>query len=114
MPTTTTCGRAVPFNYSGSIEEGVTINHTSGDVPVRAEFFNSIIDQFRGQTVRGGFKMDDPPSNGLGWWVQEHSAAQNGRRLTPRHGSFIAAILRDAGVLECSMDGRSVVLKFKQ
>jgi hypothetical protein len=112
MRTTTTCGRVTLFTYSGSIEEGVVLHHNSGDVPVRAEFFNAILEKFRGRTVKGGFKMDDPPRDGFGCWVQEQSGALNRRQLTPRHGSFIAAVLRDAGYVECWMEERSVMLRF--
>ena len=41
---------------------------------IDAAFFTVALKQFAGQEVKGGFKMDDPPKGGFGWWVQESSA----------------------------------------
>lgn len=79
---------------------------------IDAAFFTAALKQFAGQEVKGGFKMDDPPKGGFGWWVQENSARVNSRSLSARHGSFIAAILcRDAGVVS-SLKGTAVWLRF--
>lgn len=57
--------------------------------------------------------MNNPPADGFGAWVQTNSRTLNdGQVLTPRHASFIAAILRDAGWLNCQLDGLSVMLNF--
>src|SRR5258706_10091007 len=80
------------FGYTGSISDGVILeqkNHPSID----AQMFREALRHFAGQTIRGGFKMDDPPANGFGAWVQNESKRLNSRQLGARHGSFIAAIL---------------------
>jgi hypothetical protein len=56
--------------------------------------------------------MDNPPADGFGKWVQDNSELLNGRHLTPRHASFIAAILRNEEYLNCRLDGNAVLLDF--
>ncbi len=115
MPRTRTCGspaKATKFDYTGTVAVGITLQFDSGDVPVNSQFLNAIRARFAGQRIAGGFKMDDPPPNGFGAWVRDNSAALNGRQLTPRHASFIAAVLRDAGWLECQLEGNAVYLQF--
>jgi len=58
--------------------------------------------------------MTDPKYCGLGIWVRDHSRELNGGiALTPRHASFIAAILRDANKLTSSTEGTAVILQFR-
>jgi hypothetical protein len=99
------------FCYSGSIQSEVVL-HQSGQPKIKARFFAEALKHFAGQAVYGGFKEDDPPSGGFGEWVQNESPRLNSKKLTPRHGSFIAAILcREAGVIP-KLDGNAVVLLF--
>lgn len=115
MPRTTTCGsseRATEFEYDGTVTQGVTLHFDTGDFEITSEFFTAIQAQFAGRRIAGGFKMDDPPLTGFGAWVQDNSRTLNSRLLTPRHASFIAAVLRDAGWLNCSLDGQAVYLDF--
>ena len=115
MPITYTCGhpsRRKSFRYKGSVDQGVTLVFPSGNVLVSADFFASIRNEFVNQRVAGGFSMTDPPANGFGAWVRGNSAAFNTRALTPRHGSFIAAILPDAGWLTWELEGHTVYLNF--
>jgi hypothetical protein len=115
MPTIKTCGAphvATEFSYDGSVKEGAVIQFESGNVSLSVEFFRAILNKFRGSTIRGGFKMDDPPANGFGKWVQDNSALLNGRHLTPRHASFIAAILRNERYLKCRLDRNAIILEF--
>jgi hypothetical protein len=99
------------FTYDGSITTGVRL-HQRGKPKIDAAFFAAALKQFAGQEVKGGFKMDDPPNEGFGWWVQENSASSNSRTLTPRHGSFVAAILcAEAGVTS-GLEGLAVWLRF--
>jgi hypothetical protein len=79
---------------------------------IDAGFFSEALNHFAGERVYGGFKEDDPPSGGFGEWVQNESSRLNTRKLTPRHGSFIAAILCHEARVEHSLDGNAVVLRF--
>ena len=114
MPTIWTLGpdsKKTQFTYTGSVHEGVRI-HFSGKPRISAAFFQVILDQFKGKTVRGGFSATEPTPGGLGEWVRDNSGALNGRKLTPRHASFIAAILVHEGFATSSLDGNAVVLHF--
>lgn len=115
MPKTKTCGspgRATEFEYDGTAAEGVTLHFNSGDVEVTAQFFSAIRSKFAGFRIAGGFKMDDPPKNGFGAWIHKNSRELNSGPLTPRHASFIAAVLRDSGWVECQLEGNAVYLQF--
>jgi hypothetical protein len=116
MPRIITCGgprKATEFSYEGTVQTGFVIMFDTVNVSLRPDFLQAIITEFRGRTIRGGFKMDDPPPDGFGKWVQDHSARLNGQSLTPRHASFIAAILRQEGYLNCRLDGNAVILDFR-
>jgi len=69
------------------------------------------LENFKGKTIRGGFSMTSPTPDGFGEWIQENSQ-RYGRKLTPRHGSFIAAILVNEGYIRSSLDRTAVVLHF--
>jgi len=95
------------------MQEGFRITFDSAKgISVTAGFIQVIITTFRGRSIRGGFKMDDPPPDGFGKWIQDNSKHLNGQSLTPRHASFIAAVLRHEGYLNCRLDGNAVILKF--
>jgi hypothetical protein len=42
--------------------------------------------------------MTEPAPGGFDQWVESQSVALNSKRLTLRHRSFIAAVLRDMGI----------------
>jgi hypothetical protein len=110
-----TCGRgdkATPFEFEGSVVEGFVLHFGSGAVPLNPEFLAKIKEHFHGKRVPGGFSMDNPPASGFGAWVRDYSRQWNSRALTPRHASFLAALLRDAGWLRCSYEGAAVWLEF--
>lgn len=110
--TLTTLGhKGRQFSYSGSIRSGVVLNQSSHP-RIDTGFFNASLSHFAGQTVYGGFKQDDPPSGGFGEWVRNESPRLNSRKLTPRHGSFMAAILCDEAGVKWSLEGNAVVLHF--
>lgn len=114
MPTIWTLGspaKRAQFSYEGNVEEGVIINF-SGNPRVTADFFKAIINEFQGRRIPGGFSMTDPTRGGLGIWVQENSAKLNGIKLSPRHASFIAAILEHEGKIKSSLEGNAVILHF--
>lgn len=62
--------------------------------------------------VEGGFSQTTPAPNGFGKWVELASKRFNSRNLTPRHGSFMAAILCDKFGVKSSLNGNSVMLSF--
>jgi hypothetical protein len=103
--------RRTQFRYEGTVATGVTLLQ-KGKPLIEATFFTAAQDAFRGRDVKGGFKEDDPPRGGFGEWVRSNSRRIDGRSLTPRHASFIAAILcHEAGVISW-LDGTSVWLRF--
>ena len=115
MPTIFTCGnpgKRTAFTYEGDVDAGVVLKFASGNKRVSPELLRAAVNEFRGKEIRGGFSMDNPPPDGFGAWVQSRSKTLNMTALTPRHGSFIAAILREAGLLRCSLNGNAVILKF--
>jgi hypothetical protein len=99
------------FCYSGSISSGVVLDQ-SNHPRIDAIFFKAALCHFAGQIVYGGFRQDAPPKGGFGEWVQSESSQCNSRKLTPRHGSFMAAILCVEAGVQSSLDGNAVVLKF--
>lgn len=115
MPRIITCGgpqRATEFSYEGSMQTGFVILFNTAHISLAAEFLQAIITEFRGRSIRGGFKMDDPPPDGFGKWVQDNSKRLNRQSLTPRHASFIVAILRHEGYLNCRLDINAIILDF--
>jgi len=115
MPTIFTCGgptRRTQFTYKGDFENGVIIQFASGETIITHGLLKAIIDYFRGREVRDGFSMTNPTPGGFGQWLETNSKALNATPLTPRHGSFIAAMLREMGYLQCRLDGNAVFLQF--
>lgn len=115
MPTIFTCGspgRRTEFTYEGNIDNRVILKFASGNTEISSELLKAAIDHFRGRDVRGGFSMTSPTPGGFGEWVQNESRLFNKTSLSPRHGSFIAAILREGGYLRCTLEGNAVILKF--
>jgi len=94
MPTIWTLGtekRRTHFKYEGDVSSGTILDFK--DKPtISAELYRAIINEFKGQIVVGGFSMTEPIHGGLGEWIKLNSG-KYGRSLTPRHGSFISAIL---------------------
>jgi hypothetical protein len=115
MPTIFTCGgpaKRTQFTYVGDFDNGVTIQFTLGATRITHRLLKAAIDYFRGREVKGGFSMTNPTPGGFGQWVATNSRVLNATPLTPRHGSFIAAILREMGYLQSHLDGNAVILKF--
>ncbi len=103
--------RRTQFSYSGSVNAGVILQFT-GRPYIKPDFFRAILKRFDGRTIAGGFSMTDPTSGGLGEWVQENANQLNGTSLSPRHASFIAAILVNEGFITSSLEGNAVYLYF--
>ena len=110
MPTIETCGPEhvrTSFTYHGSAQHGITIEFETGDFPINAEIIQNVLDHFRGQRARGGFSMTNPTPGGVGEYL-----ANLGNPLTPRHASFLCAVLHHEGLVEYSLDGNAVVVTF--
>lgn len=75
-------------------------------------FFLVALHHFSGQTVKGGFSETTPSPVGFGKWVEVTSRRFNSQNLTSRHGSFMAAILREEFGVESGLEDNSVVLTF--
>jgi hypothetical protein len=75
-------------------------------------FFLVALYHFSGQTVEGGFSETNPALNGFGKWVEVASRRFNSRNLSPRHGSFVAAILCEEYGVNSTLRGKSVLLTF--
>jgi hypothetical protein len=103
--------RRTKFTYQGSVGMGVSLT-LKGKPYISSSFFDAILKQFLGGTIRGGFSMTNPSPGGLGEWVQLNSAALNGRTLTSRHASFIAAILAHEKRITSDVRGNAVYLHF--
>jgi hypothetical protein len=99
------------FDYSGTVSAGVRLLFT-GKPYISPEFFTAILRQFSGSTIPGGFSMTEPTPGGLGEWVRANSKRLNGIGLTPRHASFIAAILVHEGLISSNLKGNAIFLHF--
>ena len=114
MPRISTLGgpsRRTQFDYSGSVAAGATLLFTRSP-RISPGFFKGILRHFSGKTVAGGFSMTDPTPGGFGQWVEANSKELDGVSLSPRHASFIAAILVHEGCITSSLKGNAVVLHF--
>ena len=99
------------FRYSGTMDDGFVI-HQTGYPRVDRCFLDEALRHFARQSVYGGFSEDNPTKNGFGEWVRDESSRLNSMKLTPRHGSFMAAILCKYFGVTRSLDGNAVVLRF--
>ncbi|MGO9022013.1 MAG: hypothetical protein ACLQVJ_27055 [Syntrophobacteraceae bacterium] len=113
MPTISTCGKGIRFTYEGDLENGIVIKYPPGpSIKISSLFLKEAIAHLSGKEVEGGFLVDNPPPGGFGEWVENNSIKFNNNKLTPAHGSRIAAILEHMGCLRCRTDGRKVTLIF--
>jgi hypothetical protein len=99
------------FQYDGDIQHGVVIQHQV-KTKIPPQLFTAALQHFNGRTVAGGFSMTSPRPDGFGAWVANNAKKLAGRSLTPRHGSFIAAILVHETQVRHSVKGNAVQLHF--
>ena len=100
------------FTYVGSIPAGIALWFKSGEVTVSAAFLRILLRTFAGETVPGGFQVDDAPKHSVGRWIQTNSQRLNSERLTAWHASFIAAALVHEGYAQSQRQGHAVYLSF--
>lgn len=105
MPKIETLSGRSTFTYTKDGRGEFFIEYT-GRPHITAALINKIQSEFRGKTIPAGFSMTDPTPGGFGEWLAENTA------LTPRHGSHIAAVLKEMGVIAESYGKRSITLKF--
>jgi hypothetical protein len=105
MPTISTLSGRAKFEYTLDGQGGFFIEYT-GRPHISREFILKIQSTFKNKTVPGGFNVTDPILGGFGEWIKNNS------RYTPRHGSHIAAVLKDLGIIKRSYDQKPIMLEF--
>lgn len=105
MPKIHTLSGRTTFEYTPDNQGGFFIEYT-GRPHITKELISRIGKEFRGKTVPGGFSMTDPMPGGFSEWIGENTS------LTPRHGSHIAAVLREMGVIKEAYGKKPIMLKF--
>jgi len=113
MKETTTAGGQRPFSYKGNLQDGIQLIFSSYKMSIPSELITSMIEQYKGKSVIGGFNMKNPPSEGLGHFVRDYGQRQLDKFISPRYASHISAILRDEGIVDITKDGRRIVVNFK-
>lgn len=109
MQEITTCGNNPrTFLYNGDALHGVVIQHTNATYKVSHAVFSDLLDHFIGKIVPGGFSTTNPIPGGVG----EYLSHQTIQPLTPRHGSFICAILRHENFVTCRTEGNTIMVHF--
>jgi len=105
MPTISTLSGQTVFEYTPDGKGGFFIEYT-GRPHISGEFIQKIQGEFKNRTIPGGFSMTNPIPGGFGEWIQNNSS------LTPRHGSHIAAVLKEFGVIKDSFGKKPIMLQF--
>ena len=100
--------KRVQFSYEGNCSNGVTIYFEGGNsFNVSSEKILNVLEHFQDQEVRGGFSMTAPPAGGVGEFISSLSNS-----LTPRHASFICAVMVNEGLVASWLEGNAVCLIF--
>jgi len=105
MPTISTLSGQTKFQYTLDGNGGFFIEYT-GRPHISKELIDKIRNKFKNKTISGGFGMTDPIRGGFGEWIRDNSP------FTPRHGSHIAAVLRDLGIIKNSFGKKPIMLQF--
>jgi len=105
MPKVSTLSGKTVFEYTPDNRGGFYIEY-SGRPYISKNFIEKIKSEFKNKTVPGGFSMTNPIPGGFGEWIQNNSS------LTPRHGSHIAAVLKEMGIIKGSFGKKPIVLQF--
>ena len=105
MPKLTTLYGRTTFEYSSDGRGGFFIEYT-GRPHITMDMIDQIEGAFKGKTVPGGFSMTDPIPGGFGEWIRDNTP------YTPRHGSHIAAVLKEMGIVKESYGKKPIMLRF--
>jgi hypothetical protein len=100
------------FRYLGSVATGVEVLFTKSSMRVSSGLFAGIVNAFAGRTIPGGFSQSNPTPGGLGEWVARYSRLLNETTLTPRHASYVAAVLVGEGYASGARQGNAIYLTF--
>lgn len=98
------------FDYEGNVDTGTRLLF-AGKPFITPELYQAALKNFSGQVVPAGVSMTDPTPGGFGEWLQKNSS-KYGRTLTPRHGSFVAAVLFHEGYIKKSIRRNAIFLHF--
>jgi len=105
MPKISTLSGQTVFEYTLDDRGGFYIEY-SGRPYISKKLIDKIRREFKNKTVPGGFGMTNPIPGGFGEWIRNNSS------LTPRHGSHIAAVLKEIGVIKESFGKKLIMLQF--
>jgi len=105
MPTISTLSGETQFEYTPDGEGGFFLEYT-GRPHITIEFIQKIQVKFQNASVPGGFNMTNPIPGGFGEWIWDNS------QFTPRHGSHIAAVLKEIGIIKGSFGKKPIILQF--
>lgn len=105
MPKINTLSGRTTFEYSPDGRGGFYIEY-SGRPHITKQMINKIGTELRGKTVPGGFSMTAPIPGGFGEWIQDNTP------YTPRHGSHIAAVLKEMGIIKETYGNKPIMLRF--
>jgi hypothetical protein len=71
MPKLATWADRSSFEYAGSVKAGTTIKYGRGfTIKVSASDYSRLLNFFSGSTVEIGTSRTNPPTDGLGRWLQ--------------------------------------------
>ena len=105
MPKISTLSGKTVFEYTPDGRGGFFIEYT-GRPHISEEFVQKIQKKLKNKAVPGGFSMTNPIPGGFGEWIQKNSS------FTPRHGSHIAAVLKQMGIIKDSFGKKPITLQF--
>jgi hypothetical protein len=92
------------FAYTGNVKDGIILD-LPGQPHVSADFFQEIMELFRGTTLSVSFVMAETVAGGFGAWVEYFSEQLNTVKLSARYSSYIVAIMAHEGYVNLSKQG---------
>ncbi len=96
LKTLSTWAERSTFRYSGSIQDGITINYGRGfkyKINIRKEYLKSLLLYFQNQITEVGTSRTNPPINSVGRWLMEN--------VSPTAiSSYVCPILIEEGYAE--------------
>lgn len=105
MPKIKTLSGRTTFEYTMDGKGGFFIEYT-GRPHIIKSMISSIQKEFHLKTVAGGFSMTNPTPGGFGEWIRDNTP------FTPRHGSHIAAVLKEMGIIKEAYGKCPIMLRF--